>query len=110
LKWVRKIEFRRPANLLILHRAIQIRTWDFSKWPSWMDLRNALGEYAWKAAMVKEVGLQTFSPADLYPFQGSLFPETAYFLRLKGPRFQGALLLLALVRVSPRGTVTQIRV
>eukprot|EP00243_Klebsormidium_subtile_P004770 TRINITY_DN18921_c0_g1_i1.p1 TRINITY_DN18921_c0_g1~~TRINITY_DN18921_c0_g1_i1.p1 ORF type:complete len:659 (-),score=139.63 TRINITY_DN18921_c0_g1_i1:407-2383(-) len=34
---------------------VEMRTWDFSKYPAWMDLRNALGEYAWKALMVKEI-------------------------------------------------------
>lgn len=33
----------------------EVRVFDFSRWPEWMDIRKNRGEYAWKMLCVEEV-------------------------------------------------------
>jgi hypothetical protein len=34
---------------------VEVRVFDFSRWPDWMDVTRARGEYAWKGVIVEEV-------------------------------------------------------
>lgn len=68
------------------HQKLEIRTFDFSLYPDYFNIRIHAGEYAWKATIVEEAardtnGLQCWKDA------GNIITQRLVFLRRKATKF-----------------------
>ncbi len=54
----------------------EIRWFDFSAYPEWMDIDQARGEYAWKPKIIEQV-VNEFGGLVLWLDAGDLFKESA---------------------------------
>jgi hypothetical protein len=52
-------------------RHVEIRTWDFGRWPAWMDINLNRGEYAWKMLVVQAV-MEEFGGLVLWQDAGNI--------------------------------------